>query len=66
MIVWNLSKVMAIKGVDYKALAELIDMHPVTVNRLMHRSPTQIHTQTLDRICCALQCQPGELIEYRE
>lgn len=50
-----------------KELALLIGMNPVSVSRLKTRRHfTKIDECTLDALCKALQCQPGDLMTYEE
>lgn len=37
-------------------------MHPAVVNKL--RKNERINTDTVDRLCALLNCQPGDLMEY--
>lgn len=37
-------------------------MHAATVNKLRHNE--KVNTDTIDRLCALLDCQPGDLMEY--
>lgn len=37
-------------------------MHPSVVNKL--RKNERVNTDTIDRICELLDCQPGDIMEY--
>jgi len=37
-------------------------MHPSVVNKL--RKNERVNTDTIDRICQLLNCQPGDIMEY--
>lgn len=39
-------------------------VHPSVVNKL--RKNERVNTDTLDRLCHLLQCQPGDILEYEE
>ena len=39
-------------------------MHPSVVNKL--RKNETVTTETIDRLCSLLECQPGDLLEYTE
>ena len=39
-------------------------VHPSVVNKL--RKNERVNTDTIDRLCSLLQCQPGDLLEYVE
>ena len=65
-IKWRLAAVMADREVDYKALAEMTGLHPVTVNKLKntYEAPPRIDRDTLYKLCDALNCQPGDLMRF--
>lgn len=44
-------------------LAEKAGLHRVTVSKLWNNKANQVDTKTLEALCIALDCQPGELIE---
>ena len=65
MIRWKLKDVMAAKDITNKGLAEMTGLQPVSVSKLKNRrTPDRIDVDSLDKVCKALNCQPGELIEY--
>ena len=39
-------------------------VHPSVVNKL--RKNERVNTDTLDRVCRLLQCQPGDIMEFVE
>lgn len=39
-------------------------MHPSVVNKL--RKNERVNTDTIDKLCSILHCQPGDLMEYVE
>ena len=39
-------------------------MHPAVVNKL--RKNERVNTDTIDRLCSLLGCQPGDIMEYTE
>jgi len=45
-----------------KDLVEATGLSPTIIARMTKNMP--IDTNTLERICAALQCQPGDVIEY--
>ncbi|MBW4589699.1 helix-turn-helix transcriptional regulator [Aetokthonos hydrillicola Thurmond2011] len=56
---------MAAKGLSNKELADLINFHEVTISKLRSlRMPSRLEDTTLDLLCAALDCQPGDLLEY--
>jgi DNA-binding Xre family transcriptional regulator len=50
------------KGMKKKDLMALAKLSPTTVARMSKDQP--VDGSTLERICTALSCQPGEVIEY--
>jgi putative transcriptional regulator len=67
VIRWRLAVVMAERDINNKQLASLIGMHPASVSRLRSRRRlTRIDEPTLDALCKALKCQPGDLMVYEE
>jgi putative transcriptional regulator len=58
---------MAERNISNKELALLIGMNPKSVSRLkVRRRLTRIDEPTLNSICKALKCQPGDLMVYEE
>ena len=39
-------------------------VHPSVVNKL--RKNERVNTDTIDRLCALLKCQPGDILEYVE
>ncbi|HAX77447.1 MAG TPA: transcriptional regulator [Cyanobacteria bacterium UBA11372] len=58
---------MAERNISNKELARLIGMHPTSVSRLrVRRYLNRIDGDTLNALCKALKCEPGELMAYEE
>ncbi len=58
---------MAERDIRNKELALLIGMNPRSVSRLKtRRRLTRIDEPTLNALCKALKCQPGDLMVYEE
>ncbi|MCP2732584.1 helix-turn-helix domain-containing protein [Limnofasciculus baicalensis] len=67
MIRWKLAVLMAERNISNKELAVLIGMNPKSISRLkVRRRLTRIDESTLNALCQALQCQPGDLMVYEE
>ncbi len=65
VIRWKLAVVMAERDISNKELASLMGMHPTSVSRLkVRRRLTRIDEDTLNALCKALNCQPGDLMVY--
>ncbi|MEY3255349.1 MAG: hypothetical protein RLZZ29_480 [Cyanobacteriota bacterium] len=65
VILWKLNEVMARKRVRNKDLAEALGITENSVYRLrkVDEMP-RLTPERLNGICKALNCQPGELLEY--
>ena len=50
------------KGLKKSDLYSVVKLSPTTVAKLSKNKP--IDGTTLERICAALQCQPGDVLEY--
>lgn len=58
---------MAERDISNNELAQLISMHPTSISRLKtRRRLTRIEEPTLNALCKALNCQPGDLLVYEE
>ncbi|MBD3882145.1 helix-turn-helix transcriptional regulator [Phormidium tenue FACHB-886] len=57
---------MADREIDYRQLAELTGLHPVTVSKLKntYEMPPRLDRVTLLKLCSTLNCQPGDLLRY--
>jgi len=64
-IVVNLDVVMAKRKVSAGDLAEKIGITPANLSILKNNKAKAIRFSTLDEICRALDCQPGDILEYK-
>lgn len=64
MIVPRLDRMLAQRKVNGKDLAERIGISPVNLSRIKTGKISAVRFSTLDAICRALDCQPGDLLEY--
>lgn len=65
MIVVNLDVMLAKRKIRSKELAERIGITEANLSLLKSGRVKGVRFETLDKICAALECQPGELLEYR-
>lgn len=67
-IKWRLAAIMADRELDYKQVAKLAEMHPVTISKLKnsYEMPPRLDRETLEKLCRVLNCQPGDLLRYVE
>ena len=64
MIVINLDKILVEKKITSKMLAAEIGISPVNLSILKTGKAKGIRFETLANICKALNCQPGDILEY--
>lgn len=64
MIKLNLDRVMAERRVSLTELAERIGITLANLSVLKTNKARAIRFTTLDALCRALECQPGELLEF--
>lgn len=65
-IIIQLDVMMAKRKIGLMELAEKIDITPANLSILKNNKAKAIRLSTLDEICKALDCQPGDIIEYVE
>ena len=65
-IIVNLDVMMAKRKISLGELAEKIDLTPANLSILKTGKAKAIRFSTLEAICKELDCQPGEILEYRE
>lgn len=66
MIIIRLDRVLADRKMQLSELAEKVDISIVNLSNLKTGKAKAIRFSTLNAICKALNCQPGDLIEYME
>lgn len=65
-IVVNLDVVLAKRKMQSKELVDILGITPANLSILKTGKAKAIRFSTLEAICKALECQPGEILEYRE
>ncbi|MES2700446.1 MAG: helix-turn-helix transcriptional regulator [Pseudomonadota bacterium] len=65
MIVMQLDVMLARRKMRSKELAERIGMTEANMSLLKSGKVKGVRFETLEKICAALECQPGDLLEYR-
>jgi len=65
-IIVNLDVMMAKRKISLGDLAEKIDLTPANLSILKTGKAKAIRFSTLGAICRELDCQPGDILEYRE
>ena len=64
MIEINLDVIMAIRRISSGELAEKIHITPANLSILKTGKAKAIRFSTLESLCEALNCQPGDIIKY--
>ena len=64
-IILKLDAVMADKKVSLNELAEKVGVTNVNLSKIKTGKVSAIRFSTLDAICDVLDCQPGDILEFR-
>ena len=64
-IIINIDVMMAKRKMSLGALAERVAITPANLSILKTGKAKAIRFSTLEAICRELNCQPGDIIEYR-
>lgn len=65
-IIINLDVMMAKRKIGLMELAEKIDITSTNLSILKNNKAKAIRFSTLNEICRVLDCQPGDIIEYKD
>ncbi len=65
-IIVNLDVMMAKRKISLGDLAERVDITPANLSILKTGKAKAIRFSTLEAICKELDCQPADILEYRE
>lgn len=63
-IIVNLDVVLAQRKMRLNTLAELVDITPQNLSVLKTGKAKAIRFDTLEKICEALECQPGDILAF--
>jgi len=66
MIIVNLDVIMAKRKISSQELATKLDITKANLSILKTNKGKAIRFSTLDKICKALKCKPGDILEYKE
>ena len=64
-IILRLDRVMADRKMSLNELSEKVGVANVNLSKLKNGHVRAIRFSTLEAICQALDCQPGDILEYR-
>lgn len=65
MIVVNLDVMLARRKMRSKELSEIVGITETNLSLLKSNKVKGVRFDTLAKICEALDCQPGDILEYR-
>ncbi|MBR0600335.1 helix-turn-helix domain-containing protein [Sinanaerobacter chloroacetimidivorans] len=65
-IVVNLDVMMAKRKISAGELSDKIGITPANLSILKNNKAKAIRFSTLEEICKVLDCQPGDILEYKE
>ena len=63
-IILRLDRVMADRKISLNELSERVGVSNVNLSKLKTGKVSAIRFSTLDAICKALKCQPGDILEF--
>lgn len=66
MILVNLDMMMAKRKMSLTELAERVDITPANLSIFKTGKAKAVRFSTLDAICRALDCSPGDILEYSQ
>ena len=64
-IILRLDRVMADRKISLNDLADKVGIANVNLSKIKTGKISAIRFSTLEAICDALDCQPGDILEYR-
>ena len=65
MIIVNIDVMMAKRKISSGDLAQKIGITPANLSILKNQKAKAVRFSTLNDICKALDCQPGDILEYQ-
>ncbi len=66
MIIINIDVMLAKRKMSVTELSERVGITLANMSILKNGKAKAVKLETLDKICRALDCQPGDLLEWRE
>lgn len=66
MIIINIDVMLAKRKMSVTELSERVGITMANISILKNGKAKAIKVDTLNKICTALQCQPGDILEWRE
>lgn len=65
-IIMRLDRVMADRKMSLKELSEKVGVANVNLSKMKTGKISAIRFSTLEAICDVLDCQPGDILEYKK
>ncbi|MBP3448021.1 MAG: helix-turn-helix transcriptional regulator [Clostridia bacterium] len=65
-IIVNLDVMMAKRKIGLMELSEKVNITPANLSILKNNKAKAIRFSTLEDICRVLECQPADILEYKE
>ncbi len=65
-IILRLDRVMADRKMSLKELSSIVGVSNVNLSKIKTGKISAIRFSTLEAICEALDCQPGDILEYQK
>ena len=65
MIVFNLDVMLARRKMSLTELSELVGITLANLSILKNGRAKAVRVETLNKLCAALDCQPGDLMAYQ-
>lgn len=66
MIVFNIDVMLARRKMSVSELSRRVGITMANTSILKNGKARAVRVDTLDRLCRALDCQPGDILEYRK
>ena len=66
MIVFNIDIMLVKRKMTLTELSEKVGITIANLSILKTGKAKAVRVETLNKLCAALQCQPGDLLEFRE
>ena len=66
MIIFNIDIMLARRKMSLTELSEKVGITLANLSILKTGKAKAVRVDTLNKLCRALNCQPGDLLEYRE
>ena len=65
MIIFNIDVMLARRKMSVTELSRRVGITMANISILKNGKARAVRVETLNRLCEALDCQPGDLLEYR-